>query len=69
MSAAVLFAHAGGWDEVLFVGVPIGIFAVLLMLANKRAAADEQGAGDEGKHDADRPSIDKSPGRPDHRDR
>ncbi len=33
----VLFAHQGGWDEMLFVLVPIGVFAGLLAIANRRA--------------------------------
>jgi len=40
MSAAVL-AHQGGWDEVLFVFLPIAIFAGLLAIANQRAARDQ----------------------------
>ena len=43
---AVVLAHQGGWDEMLFVALPIGLFAFLLYLANKRAQAqldaDEQ---------------------------
>ena len=41
----VLFAHQGGWDEALFVLVPLGIFAFLLTRAAKRAdreAADTE---------------------------
>jgi hypothetical protein len=40
----VLLAHQGGWDEILFVLVPIALFAGLLAMANKRAQrmADEQ---------------------------
>jgi hypothetical protein len=34
---AVVLAHQGGWDEILMVLVPIGIFAVLLAVANRRA--------------------------------
>ena len=34
---AVLLAHQGGWDEILMVLVPIAIFAVLLVVANRRA--------------------------------
>ena len=43
---AVVLAHQGGWDEMLFVLVPISLFAGLLALANKRAARelDEQEA-------------------------
>ena len=35
----MLFAHQGGWDEMLFVAVPIALFAFLLYVANKRAQA------------------------------
>ena len=35
----VVLAHQGGWDEMLFVALPIGLFAFLLYLANKRAQA------------------------------
>ncbi|MBN2624875.1 MAG: hypothetical protein JXA83_15965 [Acidimicrobiales bacterium] len=38
MTAAVVLAHQGGWDEVLMVLVPIVLFGVLLVVANKRAA-------------------------------
>jgi hypothetical protein len=30
-------AHQGGWDELLFVLVPIALFAGLLAVANRRA--------------------------------
>jgi len=33
-----LTAHQGGWDEMLFVLVPITLFGVLLAIANRRAA-------------------------------
>ena len=33
-----VLAHQGGWDEVLLVLAPIALFAVLLYVANKRAA-------------------------------
>jgi hypothetical protein len=35
----MVFAHQGGWDEALFVAIPIGLFAFLLYIANKRAKA------------------------------
>jgi cyanate permease len=38
MSLVPLLAHQGGWDEALFVLAPVGLFAVLLWLANRRAA-------------------------------
>jgi cyanate permease len=33
-----LLAHQGGWDEALFVLAPMGFFAFLLWMANRRAA-------------------------------
>ncbi len=45
-----VFAHQGGWDEVLMVLIPIVVFAGLLVVANRRAAAkigDERAAADE----------------------
>lgn len=33
-----VFAHQGGWDELLLVLAPVALFAFLLFLANKRAA-------------------------------
>ena len=40
---AALLAHQGGWDEILMVLVPIAIFGLLLVVANRRAGAiDEQ---------------------------
>jgi hypothetical protein len=35
---ALLLAHQGGWDEMLFVAVPIVIFGSLLAIANRRAS-------------------------------
>jgi hypothetical protein len=48
-----VLAHQGGWDELLLVLLPIGIFAGLLALANRRAThllAEREGASsaDEG---------------------
>lgn len=40
-----VLAHQGGWDEMLMVAVPLGLFAWLLYLANRRA--DRQSAGHE----------------------
>ena len=36
-----VLGHQGGWDEILFVLVPIALFAGLLALANKRAAREQ----------------------------
>lgn len=38
MAPMVVVAHQGGWDEALFVLVPVAIFGLLLWLANRRAA-------------------------------
>lgn len=62
---STVLAHQGGWDEILFVLLPIGLFAGLLALANKRAAR-EQAARDaaEGSpsDDGDHPPGDDEPG-------
>ena len=34
-----VFAHQGGWDEILYVALPIAVLAALLWLANRRAKA------------------------------
>ena len=36
MSAAVILAHQGGWDEILLVAGPIIVIAGLLALAKRR---------------------------------
>ncbi|MBW3580784.1 MAG: hypothetical protein KY447_06440 [Actinobacteria bacterium] len=43
----LVVAHQGGWDEVIFVVVPLAILAVLLWLARRRAEdeADADRAG------------------------
>src|SRR5258708_4618824 len=33
----MIIAHQGGWDEILLVALPLGLFAVLLFIANRRA--------------------------------
>ena len=51
---AALLAHQGGWDEVLMVLVPIVIFGVLLVVANRRAdSIDDQRNRDEGADRSD----------------
>jgi hypothetical protein len=40
----VLFAHQGGWDEALFVIVPLGAFAWLLKVAKRRAERESSDA-------------------------
>ena len=39
MSAALLLAHGGGWDEAAFIALPVALFGGLLIVANKRAEA------------------------------
>jgi hypothetical protein len=48
---ASVFAHQGGWDEILFVVVPIAIFAGLLAVANRRASQIEAQRRDRGDDD------------------
>lgn len=36
---AMVLAHQGGWDEMLFVALPLGLFAFLLFIANRKAQA------------------------------
>ena len=43
----VVLAHQGGWDEVLLVLLPIGLFAFLLWVANRRAARLQQDEADQ----------------------
>ena len=43
----VILAHQGGWDEAMFVLVPLAIFAVLLQLAKRRAEAEKRAERDE----------------------
>lgn len=35
-----MLAHQGGWDELAMVGVPLVLVAVLLVVANRRAAQE-----------------------------
>ena len=35
--ASAVLAHQGGWDELMLVAVPIALFALLLVVANRRA--------------------------------
>lgn len=39
------FAHQGGWDEALFVLVPLGIFALLLLRATRRVDREAEDVG------------------------
>lgn len=42
-----LLAHEGGWDELLFVLLPIALFAGLLAIANRRATRAQAERDDE----------------------
>jgi hypothetical protein len=35
-----VLAHQGGWDEALFVAVPLALFAGLLAVARRRAESE-----------------------------
>lgn len=37
--ASGLFAHQGGWDEALLVGMPLALIGLLLWVANRRVSA------------------------------
>ena len=39
-ATAAVLAHQGGWDEALFVAVPIVVLLALLALAQRRAGAE-----------------------------
>jgi hypothetical protein len=47
---AMVLAHQGGWDEMLFVAVPLGLFAFLLFMANRKA---QQHLDDDDEQDDD----------------
>jgi hypothetical protein len=38
----VVLAHQGGWDEALFVAVPLVIFFLLLRVAKRRAEEESR---------------------------
>ena len=59
--STVLLAHQGGWDEALLILVPVGVFAALLSLANKRAKAVQR------QREADA-NVGSGPGSTDHYD-
>jgi len=47
-----VLAHQGGWDEALFVIVPLLVFWFLLRAAKRRAEAEQQAELDD-EHDHD----------------
>lgn len=54
---ASILAHQGGWDEMLMVAVPVGAFAGLLYVANRRASK----LGDTGEATDEAPSGSSTP--------
>ncbi|HEX4868430.1 MAG TPA: hypothetical protein VFV32_12530 [Acidimicrobiales bacterium] len=58
----VVLAHQGGWDELLFVLVPILLFAGLLAVANRRAS--RLGLGEQGEDGRDPGAADDAPDPP-----
>jgi predicted MFS family arabinose efflux permease len=48
----MVLAHQGGWDEMIFVALPLGLFAFLLYIANRKAQA---------QLDSEEPDDDASP--------
>ena len=38
----MVFAHQGGWDEALFVVIPLAVFGLLLNRVAKRAERERQ---------------------------
>lgn len=48
-----LFAHQGGWDEILLVAVPLALIGFALWLANRRVAAQLADKDSPSKPDAD----------------
>lgn len=53
IAPASVLAHQGGWDELLFVLVPIALFAGLLAIANRRAVRAQAEHEQRDESDAD----------------
>ncbi len=47
-----VFAHQGGWDEILLVVGPLAIIALALWLANRRVSAQLESAESEPETDS-----------------
>lgn len=46
----LILAHQGGWDEIIYIAIPVIVFGYLLKIAKKRArteAEEEARAGDD----------------------
>ena len=53
--AGWVFAHQGGWDEMLYAAVPIGLIFSLLRLANTRAKKQVKAAATAAESDSPTP--------------
>jgi hypothetical protein len=53
VTSATVVAHQGGWDELLFVLLPMVLFAGLLAVANRRATRAEQERNERAERDED----------------
>ncbi|MFN0091858.1 MAG: hypothetical protein ACKVWR_16575 [Acidimicrobiales bacterium] len=47
-----IFAHQGGWDEILLVAAPLLVIGLLLALANRRAKQQHAAGLDAAPHPA-----------------
>ena len=54
MTSGMVLAHQGGWDEMLMVAAPVGLFVFLLWVANARAARQRDAGAPEPRSAADR---------------
>ncbi len=50
VAAIPLFAHQGGWDEALLVGLPLAVIGLLLWVANRRVSAQLAAAAKTAAH-------------------
>ena len=50
----MVIAHQGGWDEILLVALPVGLFAALLFVANRKAQSQLE--AEEAAVEHDRPT-------------
>lgn len=38
----LILAHQGGWDEIIYIAIPVIVFGYLLKIARKRARAEAE---------------------------
>lgn len=65
MVDAAVLAHQGGWDEALFVALPIAVLAILLWVARRRAEREAAEEAEETGDKGDRRPPPELPGRAD----